>query len=221
MNYELKQLVEWLKANKLSLNASKTELIIFHQPNKQYNNISIKINNFKLQPVKFVNYLGVSIDETLSWNKQIEILSTKLARANGILSKLRHYAPLHVCVSVYYSIFYSHILYGCIVWSFTSKSNLDSIFKLQKKMIRIITFSDYFAHTNPLFVQLNLLKTDDIFKAELLKFMYDLSSERLPAVFNDFFNKNKNLHSYETRGRSNDHFHIPSVQSSKFGSTLR
>ena len=51
----------------------------------------IKLNNFILNPVKTVTYLGIEIDENFSWNKQIEILAKKLSRTNGILSKLRYY----------------------------------------------------------------------------------------------------------------------------------
>lgn len=73
-------LVEWLKANKLSLNESKTEMIIFHSPFKQVpSSFSIKINNFKLVKQQNVGYLGVRIDEVLSWNKQIDIISTNYA----------------------------------------------------------------------------------------------------------------------------------------------
>ena len=115
MNHELTILVEWLKANKLSLNGSKTELIIFHSQYKRIPNISIKINSFKLVIKSYVNYLGILIDEVLSWNKQYETLLSKLSRVTGVLSKLRHFAPNNVLKSVYYGLFYSHVL----LWLFS------------------------------------------------------------------------------------------------------
>ena len=105
MNCELKVLVTWLKANKLSLNESKTELIIFRPTQKHlviYPNIIL--NKVKLIPQKHVTYLGITIDEHLSWIKHIENLCNKLSRANGILSKLRHYISIQTSTSVYYSI---------------------------------------------------------------------------------------------------------------------
>ena len=78
MNNERKLMTDWLRANKLSLNESKTKLLIF-RPGRKLNIIApnIKLNNFILTPEKTVTYLGIEIDGTLSWNKQIEILTKK------------------------------------------------------------------------------------------------------------------------------------------------
>ena len=78
MNNERKLMTDWLRANKLSLNESKTKLLIF-RPGRKLNITApnIKLNNFILTPEKTVTYLGIEIDGTLSWNKQIEILTKK------------------------------------------------------------------------------------------------------------------------------------------------
>ena len=110
VNNELKLLVEWLKANKLSLNESKTELIIFQSPNRRLQSkISIKLNNYKLCLKPDVTYLGVTIDEVLSWQKHIQNVSSKLSSVNGIISKLRHFTSKR-CTAVYLSHF---ILFTC------------------------------------------------------------------------------------------------------------
>ena len=88
----------------------------------------------KLIPADSVKYLGLHLDKYLSWDLQTNQLSKKVSRANGILSKLRHFAPKQTLVSVYYSIFYTHLLYGCPVWSLTKKENLDTITILQKRV---------------------------------------------------------------------------------------
>ena len=89
---ELQLLTDWLRANKISLNESKTKLLIF-RPRRKLNITlpNIKLNNFILTPEKTVTYLVIEIDENLSWNEQIETLAKKLSRTNGILSKLRYY----------------------------------------------------------------------------------------------------------------------------------
>ena len=82
-------LVLVLRLNKLSLNASKTELIFFHSQRHKldYDNITIKLNRrMKLKPVDFVKYLGMLIDKYLSWDFHINQLCKSLSRANGILS---------------------------------------------------------------------------------------------------------------------------------------
>jgi hypothetical protein len=111
INTELKAVIKWLRLNKLSLNASKTELIFFHSNRHKldYDNIYIKFNGLRLIPVDFIKYLGMFIDKYLNWNKHIQELSTKLSRANGILSKLRYNASLDTCLQVYYALFFSRL----------------------------------------------------------------------------------------------------------------
>ena len=67
------------------------------------------------------------------------------------------------------NLFYSYLVYGSSIWGLTYQKNLDVICKLQKKCIRIITFSDFYSPTNQLFYDLNLLKVDDIIKSQQLK----------------------------------------------------
>ena len=87
VNYELKMLVDWLRSNKLSLNELKTEFSMFHPIKIKLPRLpNIKLNNYKLKLKSHVKYLGITIDEVLSWNKHIDNLSKKLARANGILN---------------------------------------------------------------------------------------------------------------------------------------
>ena len=112
MNYELKLVIQWMKLNKISLNTKKTDLILFHSRQNILNkdNISIKINNKRLKLVDHIKYLGTYLDKQPSWDEHIKQLSSKLSRANGILSKLRHNAPLTTCLQVYYALFYSYLM---------------------------------------------------------------------------------------------------------------
>ena len=113
MNFYLKNLSQWLKANKLSLIVTKTELIIFH-PNFKKTNPSLKIilDGKRLIQTDTVKYLGVLLDDRLLWSKQINHVATKLNQATGILSKLRNRASLKILKVTYHSVFCSHLLYG-------------------------------------------------------------------------------------------------------------
>ena len=93
----------------------------------------------------------------------MDILCLKLSRANGTLSKLRHFAPLKTCLSVYYTILYSHLLHGCPAWSYAKEINIDRVNKPQKRCIRILTFSDFNLHTSDLSPKLKLFKVQDNF----------------------------------------------------------
>ena len=215
VNYELKLVSIWLKLNKLSLNAGKTELIFFRskQHSLDYDKISIKFNGVKLIPVDYVKYLGMYIDKHLSWNFQVLQLSKKLSRANGILSKLRHYAPIETCLQVYYALFYSHLIYGCNVWGLSSEENLKKIEILQRKCLRILTFSDFRSHTNHLFIKHNILKVREIIKLQQLHLLYNFLNDSLPTDLKKLFKLNDDVHSHHTRQA----FHVPSVNTSTFG----
>ena len=123
LNHDLKNLTQWLRANRLSLNVDKTKLLIFKSKyNKnQYQDMIIKLLGKRLEPSTSVKYLGIHIDHNLSWDCHIKEMNAKLSRTNGILSNLRHYVPKKTMLSVYYALFYSHMTYGSLVWSLTTQ----------------------------------------------------------------------------------------------------
>ena len=219
VNHELNLVSKWLRLNKLSLNSDKTELIFFHskQHTLNYDEISIKLNGKKLTPVDYVKYLGVYLDKFLSWNFHILQLSKKLSRANGILSKLRHNAPIETCLQVYYSIFYSHLSYSCNIWGLTSEENIKKIEVLPRKCLRIMTFSDFNSHTNPLFYNLRLLKVRDIIKSQQLKLVFEFCNNLLPIELENTFKFVSNVHNYNTISASNNLLYIPRIFTSTYG----
>ena len=221
INHELKLMTKWLRLNKLSLNAGKTELIFFHSQKRKldYSNISIKLNRRRLIPVDYVKYLGMLIDKYLTWNFHINELCKKLGRANGILSKLRYNAPLEICIQVYYAIFYSHLNYGCNVWGLANNENIKKIEVLQKKCIRIISFAPFNSHTNQLFIALKLLKVKDIIKLNQLKLVHDFYEKSLPIDLMTLFQPSSHVHatSLQLNSSIKNLIHIPSINTSSYG----
>ena len=94
----------------------------------------------KLFPVEHLKYLGMFLDNHLTWEYHINQLSKKLSQANGILSKLRHNAPRKTVLLVYHAIFYSHLNYVCSLWGLSYDKHVDIICKLQKKMYKNYNF---------------------------------------------------------------------------------
>ena len=220
INTELKEVVKWLRLNKLSLNASKTELIFFHSKRHilNYDTISIKFAGKKLIPVDSVKYLGMYIDKYLCWNSHIQKLSNILSRTNGILSKLRHNVPLETCIQVYYALFYSHLTYGCGIWGLTSEENIKKIEILQKKCVRIMTFSDFRSHTNPLFINLKLLKVRDVIKLYQLNIVYEFYSKVLPCDLQNIFTFSSDIHTTHILNNSRKNLlHIPTTETVTYG----
>ena len=219
INHELKLVSKWMNLNKLSLNTDKTKLIIFHSKQKllDTDDLSIKLNGKKLELNDNVKYLGMFLDKHLSWDYHINQLSKKLSRANGIISKLRHFTPIKTCLQVYYAIFYSYLVYGSSIWGLTYQKHLDIIYKLQKKCIRLITFSDFYSPTNQLFCDLNLLKVDDIIKSQQLKVIFEFKINRLPSELQKLFKFTNQNHNYETTSASKEFLFIPQINTVSYG----
>ena len=109
VNYDLKNLLHWLNANKISLNVKKTELVICKSKQKQFDGeIKLKLSRKRLFPTDSVKYLGVKIDGNLSWKSHIDYLSVKLNRAN-VLFKIRNFVNSSILITIYFAIFESHL----------------------------------------------------------------------------------------------------------------
>jgi hypothetical protein len=151
LNNHLYNVNEWLCANKLSLNIEKSNFVVFHPPQKKSQYwMNLKINNKTLQEKSSIKYLGIIIDHYLNCKEHVSQLSKKISRSIGILSKLRHFAPIKILLQIYYSIIYPFLSYGVIIWGNTYNSNILPLVTLQKKALQIITYSDFRAHASPL-----------------------------------------------------------------------
>ena len=105
----------------------------------------------------------------------------------------RESARLHL-IQIYYTLIFPFITYGIIIWGNTYKIILNPKTVLQKKAVRIITFSHFQSHTSPIFKKLNLLKLPHIVKLHTILFMHQYYNGRLPKAFNDFFSLVKHKH---------------------------
>ena len=110
LNRDLKLIFEWLCANRLSLNVSKTEFILFRPPKRNLDKrIVLKLNRTKIYESNKIKYLGIILDSRLSWRDHINELTKKLNRAVGIVYKIRSDCTNKVLLSLYYSLFHSHL----------------------------------------------------------------------------------------------------------------
>ena len=117
MQNEMNKIINWLNANKLSINVSKTKLIVFKSKNKKlnYQDIVIKIQDKKIERVSETKFLGVVIDESLTWNTHIDIISKNIMKSAGLISKLRRYVNLNTLKIFYYALVYLILTYGNLV----------------------------------------------------------------------------------------------------------
>ena len=167
LNKNLKNLSQWLKVSKLSLNISKTKLITFHRNTASIDHsLKLKLDGKRLSPSLSVKYLGVLLDKHLQWNDQIAHVKIKLNRAIGILSKIRHNANPTILKVVYHSLFGSTRLYGAQLWGQTNLANENSVQVLQNRAIRKICFKKPNEVVSEDFKKFGILKFHDLIKLQ-------------------------------------------------------
>ena len=212
INDNLEKISTWLKVNKLSLNIDKTKSMVFHPHQKRVIKPDIFIDGIKIKYISKFNFLGITINDKMLWNDHMDIICGKISRTIGILNRLKHFLPLRAKLCMYNSLILPHINYGILLWGHTC----DRVFKLQKKVLRIITLSKYNAHTDPLFKSLDLLKLYDIFKVFQMKFYHKYVNGKLPIYFlNMPFVLNNERHDYSTRRRNYIHTSLVSHEFAK------
>ena len=161
VNRELKLVKKWLDANKLSSNIDKTNYIIFHSSSATVP--SDAVGKKHIRKVKFFKFLGLLLDEHLSWKYNLSELSKELATTCGIFFSIRNLLLLDVLVCFYTAFFLSFLQCGLIVWGGTYASYIEPIFNLQKNAIRAISFQPRLSSSLPIFKDLKLLKLSEIF----------------------------------------------------------
>ena len=135
----------------------------------------------------------------MSWKPHIDLLGNKLAKCAGVLNKLKHFLPVHILRTLYFSMVQSRMMYCILTWGF----DYYRIEKLQKRFVRIISSSRYNAHSEPLFKVLDILKIEHLFSQNCLKFLYKLKKCQLAKYFSSFQCVPRFLiHDHDARGAS-------------------
>ena len=200
VNKELKKVKMWLDVNKLSLNIDKTNFVIFKSPQHcSPETTTIRIGNLPVKQTCYVKFLGVLLDENLSWKYHLNELSKKLARTCGMFFKVRHFLPINVLICLYNSLFSPFLQYGILVWGLTYETYINPVFLLQKRVVRAISFVHFTAPSSPIFSDLKILKLHDLFQLKLLSFVYDCVNRTSPSCFHSFFDLVESVHLYGTR----------------------
>lgn len=206
MNEDLKLIFDWLCANRLSLNVSKTEFIIFKPPKCNYSErITLNLNNTKIYESKKIKYLGLIMDEKLTWKYHIFELRKKLNRTVGILYKMQKLkCQQKILLSVYYALFHSHLNYGLCVWGHADDQYVEQIKLAQKRAIRVIAGAKFSSPSEPLFKELGILNVDDLFTHQYACLMWDHQNGHLPLCFKNYFQNVSDVHNHYTRRAAKD-----------------
>jgi len=214
-NAQINCLFEWFCSNRLSLNANKTKYIVIRPPSLRgdLSKNEIVIQSTKLNRIgkncneKAAKFLGILIDENLTWKEHLSHINKKISYALFSLKQIKHFLPKQCMKTLYYSLVHPHLTYGILAWGNTTQSALHQTTMLQKRAIRLINNVKYNSHTDPLFRGSCVMKLNDLFEYQAALFAFDFKSKKLPISFNDMFIFNRDIpHSRLTR--QSDHLHI-------------
>ena len=101
INNELCKISEWLGANKLSLNISKTKFMVFHTSNRSVTYPVLQMDRKPIEREAQFNFLGLILQSNLTWSKHINHVSLKISKTIGILYRLKAIYPLAVLQTLY------------------------------------------------------------------------------------------------------------------------
>ena len=202
LNRESHKLIDWLRANRLSLNLLKTHYMLFAPKKKTPPpEVDIIIDGTKIERVTTCKFLGVILDENLNWKKHIEYTSTKISKTLGLLNKARKYFDREVLITLYYAFIYPLLLYANIAWGKANSTTLNPLYMVQKRAVRIIVNGRKHDRMTKFFSELNILKLEDISHLSTSVFMFDYHSGKLPPPFKDFFHCQDQTHAHNTRNQ--------------------
>ena len=175
INVDLSNLVDWFRSNKLALNTTKTNFMLFTNSNNIPANQFIKIDTDIIERRNCCKFLGLMIDHKLTWSEHISYTKSKISRSLYAMNRLKHMIGKQYLKTLYDSLVHSYLSYGVILWGGTYSTHLNAIRVSQKKALRCIYNSKYNTHTHPLFQDskiLNLMTCTDLRSVNLYTMFY-------------------------------------------------
>ena len=190
INHDIKHLCQWLRSNKISLNASKTEIIIFKTKLKTITkHLNFRVSGQKTNPTTNVKHLGVHLSNSLTWEIHFKNLQTKLNR----------------------KLFNSHVIYACQIWGQSKNKLFQDIEKLQDKAICIISFLPKGASVKEPYSTLKILKIRDFISLQNALLVKDIFEEKRPSPFMIYFKKLNTQHLHTMHPAINQSASVPIV----------
>ena len=134
VNIELAKVLDWRIVNKLIVNLTKTNSRLF--TNKREGRIlNIKAHNTILEQKSECKFLGIIIDDDISWKAHINYISCKISKTIALLRFLRYTFPKHISKTLYMTLIYPYFNYCNIIWGAADPTAIEPLKLLQKKVI--------------------------------------------------------------------------------------
>ena len=183
INYDLSNLVQWLRTNKTSLNVSKTEIVIKSNSKQIAKHLNFHLKGQKIIPKNHSKYLGVIIDEDLAFKEYMTQFRQKINRTNGLLAKLKHQVSSSLLKAIYFALFDCPLRYAAQACGQGSNNVVDMIKRTQNKALQIISFKDRTESSDLLYANHKILRLQNIITLNNCLLIYDQLCDNLRYTF--------------------------------------
>lgn len=231
-NAVLNEISKYMRSNQLHINMSKCVHIYFkprennierktciravpYDVQRETEILNLFINGKKIKRVTSTRFLGVIIDENLSWEEQVEELYKKLLISLVTIKRIYKYLPKKQLKTIYHTLFLSNLSYCISAWGGIPTQKLDKIFNVQKRCIRLLfgeicsfdhheyyqtcarvrTYEDHMKekdftleHTKPIFTKHKLLTLRNIYNLQTVVELFKILKYHCPSSLSDMFN---------------------------------
>ena len=210
LNEDINILCKWLENNLMKANVNKTKFMLLGTPVKisHARKISISMNNNEIEHVTCFKYLGVQINANLKWNEQINSICRKVCKSIAVMRRIKPFVPRNSLITIYNTMFLSHIDYAITVWCNCGDTNLNRLQKLQNMAMRIILNAPFRTHINDMLQTLGFMNIRDRITYATGCMMYKVRNEMTPSYLSDNFKLVNEVHSVNTRGSVNGQYYI-------------
>ena len=135
--------------------------------------MNFRISGQKITMLSKTKYVGLFLDENLSFKYYLDTIKLKLNRANCLLFKIRYYVRAPLLRAIYFAIFFPHFRYGCQICGQNKKYAVENFEKLQNKAIRILNFKDPCVEASNLYKESKIYTLQQITTIENCRLVYD------------------------------------------------
>ena len=136
VNQELTHIDEWLKANRLSLNVEKTSFMVITNKKSPVTS-TLQIRGKTIKKVDNTKFLGIILDDHLNFKLNTTAVVNKMSRSIGVIRRVCHLLPDDVILKLYYSMIYTHMIYGILAWGKSGEGNLNRIRVSQRRALKL------------------------------------------------------------------------------------